>query len=76
MQFTKLSQASQSAPSAGNQESRFSEKCYKDKILDKNSTSYHLDLHLQVYLVGSQTKVLSLCDMKSHLYLVLKVYIY
>ena len=41
---------------------------------DKNSMSHHLNL--QVYLVGSETQVPSLCDMKSHLYFALKVKLY
>lgn len=47
-----------------------------EKIIDKNSTSYHLSLDLQEYLVGSQTKVLSLHDIKSHSFHFLKVKLY
>lgn len=41
---------------------------------DENSTSHHLNL--QVYLVGSETQVPSLCDMKSHFALKVKLDIY
>lgn len=62
-QFTKLS----SGITVGNFSRKPMQQILSDvkKTIDKNSTSYHLILHLQEHLVGSQTKVLSLLKLSN-----------